>query len=49
MATWIIPEWEYIYLNPDGQWVSGFKAYIGCGAELFRDYGDYKIPESYFE
>ncbi len=41
-------EWVYIYLNPDGNWVSGFKAWDN--AVLFRKYenGDI-VPDSFFK
>lgn len=48
MSTTHPPEYEYLWLNPGGTWVSALKAYED--APLFRIYpnGD-RIPDCYFD
>lgn len=41
MPTYDAPEWEYRYINPDGQVVTAFKAYEN--ATLIRVYADGSI------
>lgn len=38
--------YDFVYLNPDGGWVTGFRA--EQGAPCFRDYGSYQVPACYF-
>jgi hypothetical protein len=48
MGSNSISEFEYVYLNPDGSFVSAFKAHDE--AEVFREYanGDL-VPNSFYE
>jgi hypothetical protein len=48
MGSNSISEFEYVYLNPDGSFVSAFKAYDD--AEVFRQYPDGNlVPNSFYE
>jgi hypothetical protein len=43
MGTYGYPDYEILYLNPNGEWVSGFKAHIGAPCFAFYPAG-YGIP-----